>query len=167
MTPPSLPMSPQTSPEAPHGPAEPLVLRMTRTFAALRDAVFRAFTDEAELVRWWGPEGYDVPELRLDPRPGGAWRTCMRAPDGELHCVGGVYREFVPPERLVMTWTWESDSMAGLETLVTLEFRAKGEGTELVLTHEGLPRPEARDKHEEGWTGCLAGLERHLAGEAE
>ena len=72
MTPPSLPMSPQTSPEAPHSPAEPLVLRMTRSFAAPRDAVFRAFTDEAELVRWWGPEGHDVPELRLDPRPGGA-----------------------------------------------------------------------------------------------
>ena len=155
--------SPQTSPEPSGAAAESLVLRLTRTFAAPRDAVFRAFTDPAELVRWWGPEGFDVPELRLDPRPGGAWRTCMRAPDGTLYCVGGVYREFLPPERLVLTWTWESDSMAGVETLVTLEFRERGEGTELVLTHEGLPRPEARDKHGEGWRGCLDCLERHLA----
>lgn len=165
MTAPSPSTSPQMSPEPSERGAASLVLRLTRTFAAPREAVFRAFTDAAELVRWWGPEGFDVPELRLDPRPGGAWRTCMRAPDGALAYVGGVYREVRPPERLVMTWTWESDSMAGVETLVTLEFRDRGEGTELVLTHEGLPRPEARDKHAEGWRGCLTCLERHLAGE--
>ena len=153
--------SPQTSPET--VPGEALTLRLTRRFAAPRARVFQAFTEEAELVRWWGPEGFDVPELRLDPRPGGAWRTCMRAPDGKVYCVGGVYRVFEPPARLVMTWTWESDSMAGVETLVTLEFREDDGGTELVLTHEGLPRPEARDKHEEGWTGSFACLERHLA----
>jgi uncharacterized protein YndB with AHSA1/START domain len=139
---------------------------MTRVFAAPREAVFRAFTDEAELVRWWGPEGVDVPELRLDPRPGGTWRICMRTPAGEINCVGGVYREFVRPDRLVMTWTWESESMAGVETLVTLEFYDRGQETELSLTHEGFPRPEARDKHQGGWTGCFASLDRHLAGEA-
>ncbi len=161
-----LPTSPQTNPETTGHPAGALVLTMSRRFAAPREAVFRAFTEESELVRWWGPEGFDVPELRLDPRPGGAWRTCMRAPDGELYCVGGIYRVFDPPERLVMTWTWESDSMAGVETLVTLEFRESGEGTELILTHEGLPRSEASDKHAEGWTGCLDCLERHLAAAA-
>ncbi len=150
----------QTSPEADKGRP---VLRLRRRFAASRERLFRAFVEEGELVRWWGPEGFDVPELRLDPREGGSWRISMRAPDGAIYCLGGVYREVRPPEHLVMTWTWESDSMAGVETLVTLEFRDLGQESELLVTHEGFPRETARDRHEEGWSGGLDCLERHLA----
>ena len=139
------------------------VLRMTRRFAAPREAVFDAFTDVKQIMLWWGPEGFDVPEADLDPRTGGAWRICMRTPNGEVFCVGGVYREFVRPERLVLTWAWESDTMADVETLVTLEFDEMDGGTELRLLHEGFPRPEARDKHQEGWTGCFASVTSNWA----
>ena len=32
------------------------VLRMTRRFAAPREAVFDAFTDVKQIMLWWGPE---------------------------------------------------------------------------------------------------------------
>ncbi len=139
-----------------------VTLGLTRHFKAPREIVFRAFTDPSELVRWWGPEGMDVPEIHLDVRPGGKWRTCMRSSEGSLHCVGGVYREIVPPKRLVMTWTWEQGDLEGRETLVTLEFADSNGGTELRLTHERLPSESSRDAHRGGWSSSLDCLERYL-----
>ena len=73
----------------PHGAAEP-VLRLERTFAAPRAAVFRAWTEPEQLVKWWGPRDFTVPVCEIDLRRGGTWRTCMRDADGGEHYVGGV-----------------------------------------------------------------------------
>ena len=156
-------MTTKTMATANEEPAESAVLRITRHFAAPRDKVFRAFTESEAMVQWWGPEGMDVPEISLDVRPGGAWRTVMRSPKGELHIVGGVYREISPPERLVYTWVWEKDDWDGRETLVTLEFHERGGETELVLIHEQLPSADSRDHHELGWTSCFNCLQQYLA----
>ena len=152
----------QSETERPTGAQADTTLRMSRVIAASRLRVFRAFTDPSHLVRWWGPEGYDVPEIRLDPRPGGEWRTCMRSPTGSQHCVGGVYKEVSPPERLVLTWIWDGEDMDGLETLVTLEFHEAAGGTELRLTHEALPSVSSRDKHGGGWGSSFDCLEAFL-----
>jgi uncharacterized protein YndB with AHSA1/START domain len=82
-------------------------LWMSRRFNAPRERVFRALTDARQLARWWGPKGFTVPDLALDVRPGGAWRTTVRSPDGQDHIVSGVYRDIMPPSRLVFTWGWE------------------------------------------------------------
>ncbi len=146
--------------------AADVTLSLSRHFKAPRETVFRAFTDPNELVRWWGPEGMDVPEIHLDVRPGGKWRTCMRSSEGNVHNVGGVYREIVPPERLVMTWTWEQGDLEGREMLVTLEFAESNGGTELRLTHAQLPSESWRDAHRGGWSSSLDCLERYLREEA-
>ena len=85
----------------------------------------------------------------------------MKSPDGEEHDVSGVYREVIPNERLVYTWAWKSTPER--ESLVTVELREKGDATELTLTHERFADSEARDRHQEGWTGCLDRLQRALA----
>lgn len=89
----------------------------------------------------------------------------MKAPDGETHTVTGVYREVTAPEKLVFTWAWEEGGGCGdsaneqpVETLMTVEFREKGQTTKVGLTHELFPNIESRDKHNEGWSGCLARL---------
>ena len=50
-------------------PATEIDLHLERHFAARPERVFQALTDPAELVRWWGPEGFTVPECELDVRP--------------------------------------------------------------------------------------------------
>jgi uncharacterized protein YndB with AHSA1/START domain len=100
-------------------------------------------------------------EVVADLHVGGRYRIVMHAPDGETHRVGGVYREIVPGRRLVYTWAWESTPER--ESLVTVEFRPDGGGTEVLLTHERFADRTARDKHDEGWTGCLDRLSRHLS----
>jgi len=80
---------------------------ITRTFDAPRDLVFKAFTDPVLLPNWWGPRGYETLVDKLDVRPGGVWRFVQLAPDGSEHPFNGVFKEVVPPERLVFTFEYE------------------------------------------------------------
>lgn len=143
-------------------PTTDIDLRLERHFAARPERVFQALIDPAELVRWWGPEGFTVPECALDVRPGGAWRTCMRSPEGSLHCVEGVYHVIEPPRRLVFTWSWETVD-APHETLVTIELAPRDGGTDLTLHHQGFESESSRDKHAGGWGGCFDCLVHYLS----
>jgi uncharacterized protein YndB with AHSA1/START domain len=138
-------------------------LWMSRRLKAPRERVFRALTDAEQLVKWWGPKGFTVPELALDVRPGGAWRTTMRSPDGKDHIVSGVYRDIVPPSRLVFTWGWETSGERGHETVVTIELFEIADGTRLELRQEVFDSVDSRDRHEHGWAGCFDCLEGALA----
>ena len=87
----------------------------------------------------------------------------MLAPDGDHMFVKGVFREILPPRRLVMTWEWEQTSMDGEVSTVTVEFRRSGKGTEIDLLHEGFGSEDVGARHQGGWEGCLASLDEHLA----
>ena len=137
-------------------------LALVRKLDAAPGKVWRALTEPELLKQWMAPD----PATRcrvaeIDLRVGGRYRIVMRPADGEEHDVRGVYREIVPNKKLVYTWAWKSTLER--ESLVTIELRAAGGGTELTLKHEQFADEEARDKHQHGWTGCLAGLERFLA----
>ena len=136
------------------------VLRLSRRLKAPREAVFRAFTDPVELAKWFGPEGVDVENVRIDLRPGGSYSVEFHGKDGEVIPLSGIYREITPPRRLVMTWTWAGTDMAGVETLVTIELAEADGETELTLTHEKLPNKEFFDRHSQGWTSTFDCLDR-------
>ena len=48
------------------------------------------------------------------------------------------------------------------DTLVTVEIRADGDGSTLHLTHTKLEQEAVRQRHHQGWVGCLDSLARHL-----
>ena len=83
-------------------------IRMTRLFDAPRHLVFEAMSRPEHIRQWWGRlgDGYSVPVCEVDLRPGGAWRFVNRHPKGEA-VFYGVYREIVPPERVVFTEIFE------------------------------------------------------------
>jgi uncharacterized protein YndB with AHSA1/START domain len=112
-------------------------------------------------MRWFHP-GADMrtPLATVDLRVGGRYRIVMLEPGGVEHRVGGVYREIVPNRRLVFTWAWESAPEN--ETLVTVSMMPRDGGTLLTLTHEGFAERAGRDRHRQGWDGCLGTLARHL-----
>jgi uncharacterized protein YndB with AHSA1/START domain len=142
------------APGSPSAPTTPLTLRLTRTFPAPCEKVFRAWTDPNALKRWAAPGERTAPVVEVDLRPGGRYRIDMRAPDGSVDRVTGVYRTVDPPHRLVYTWYWETKPEMG-ETLVTVEFQAQAGATQVTLTHERFPNNEVRDRHEHGWGGCM------------
>ncbi len=146
--------NPKTSPAT--------TLRVARTFAAPREKVFRAWTDPEELKKWFGPVGYSTLIAEVDLRVGGKYRLGMRKlPGGDIFYLTGTYREVRTPEKLVYTWFWENEPELG-ETLVTVEFRARGNSTEVVVTHELFPNQKMRDDHDKGWNSCLDRLPQAL-----
>jgi uncharacterized protein YndB with AHSA1/START domain len=135
-------------------------LVIERVFKASPERVFRAWTDPAVLVTWWGPEGFTTPEFAFDLRTGGAWRTVMRSPDGTPHPVSGIYRAIDPPKRLVITWAWEEDGKRGHETEIEVTFVAIESGTRMRLVQRLFQSPAVRDRHQDGWTRSFDKLER-------
>ncbi len=129
-------------------------LTINRTLQAPVEAVYAAWTDPAQIVRWFAPSDdfrCEVPEC--DVRVGGRYTVLMHSPDGERHCVSGEYREVVANERLVFSWFWETTPER--VSLVTVTMRDMAGATRLQLVHEQFADEAARDRHNKGWTGCL------------
>ena len=136
-------------------------LSLVRKLDAAPGKVWRAITEPEMLKRWMGPDdAFKVPTAEIELRVGGRYRIVMISPDGEEHDVRGAYREIVPNKKLVYTWAWKTTPER--ESLVTIELRSAGSGTELTLRHEQFADAEARDRHQHGWMGCLARLEKAL-----
>jgi uncharacterized protein YndB with AHSA1/START domain len=141
------------------------VLVIERVFNAPRALVFKVWTDPAHKARWYGPCGFVATHLEADLRPGGKWRTCIRRDDnGAELWHGGVYREVVPPERLVFTFAWDTaQGMPDHETLVTITFAERQGQTLMTLRQEVFDTVEARDSHNGGWTSVIDEFAEYLA----
>jgi len=135
-------------------------LEIRRTFKAPREKVFAAWTKAEGLSQWHAPTPEHKAQAQVDLRVGGKYRIKITHAKGAVHTAVGVYREIIEPEKLVYSWSWEDGSVT--DTLVTVDFHDRGGATEVVLTHEFMPDQEWRDKHAQGWTGCLAALENYL-----
>jgi uncharacterized protein YndB with AHSA1/START domain len=117
---------------------------MSRDFSAPRPLVFDAWTKPHLLKRWYGADGWTLTVCEIDPRPGGAWRYVSHGPDGATMTQRGSFREFVPPERIVATQTFDPP-FEGAESLVTTRFEASAGGTTVTVTVV-YPTAAARDE---------------------
>jgi uncharacterized protein YndB with AHSA1/START domain len=143
--------------------ADDRTLVIERVFDAPVDFVWKCWTEQKHLEKWSAPRGFTIPHAEGDLRPGGKWRCCMRAPNGNELWLGGVYREIVPHKLIVMTHAWEEDGVPGHETLVTVRFTATGGTTKVTLTQTGFDSAGSRDGHAGGWNECFDLLAEHLA----
>lgn len=148
-------------------PAEQRVLVLTRLLAAPRSLVFKVWTQPEHLARWWGPNNFTLPFCEVDFREGGAYKFCMRAPDGSDHWVWGSYCEIVEPERLAFTWhrtQVPAEENPWATTLVTVTFAEQAGKTLLTLHQATFQKTEERDEHQGGWTECLDRLATYVTG---
>ncbi|PHQ69574.1 MAG: type III effector protein [Sneathiella sp.] len=142
-------------------------LTLSHTFHVSAERLFDAWTDPSLVAQWFGPAGFTLSGAETDLTVGGAYRFRMQPPEGEAFDHYGVYKVIDRPSRLAFTWILENQSCEGsddlnCETLVTLDFIEKGDKTELVITHEGLPTEKAREGHTFGWTSSLECLEQMI-----
>jgi uncharacterized protein YndB with AHSA1/START domain len=146
-------------------PASDRELLIQRVLSAPRPLVFKMWTQPEHVVRWWGPKDWTSPAAKMDVRPGGAYRVCIRSPEGTELWIDGVFQEVIEPERLVFTFRWDSDEpiVPKHQTIVTIDFEERG-GKTLLTFHQGMfDVVEDRDSHHSGWSGCLDKLEALLA----
>jgi uncharacterized protein YndB with AHSA1/START domain len=129
-------------------------ISITRDFAAPRTLVFDAHTKPEHVSQWLlGPEGWTMPVCEIDLRPGGSWHFVWRRDDGTEMEMSGVYREVVPPERIVNTERWGPEWP---ETVNTVRF-TEDDGTTKVTQTVRYPSKEARDAALA--TGMMTGVE--------
>lgn len=156
-----------------------------RIFNAPRESVWKAWTDPYTVKKWWGPEGFTAPSIKIDLRVGGKYIFCMHGPKGsefdkDLYSAG-IYKEIIPMEKLVVTdyfsdknGTKVNPVSVGMspnmpdETNVITSFENVGQGKTKV-TIEYL-RPKSYAQFEEmlksgmvdGWNSSLNKLEKYL-----
>jgi uncharacterized protein YndB with AHSA1/START domain len=155
---------------------------ISRVLDAPRDLVWKAFTDPERMKQWWGPKGFTVIHSKMDLRVGGTYHYGMKAPDGTPMWGKFVFREIVPPERMVfissfaddagatarhpghMAWPLEMlsvftfDELPGGKTRFTVRWAPHNATADETNTFE-----DGRDSMRMGWSGTLEQLEAYLA----
>jgi len=140
---------------------------LTRVFDAPRSRVFDCWTRAEHLSHWFGPKNFTIHSCETDPRPGGVFKLCMRAPDGKDYWVRGQFREMDFPHHLVITCA--ADDEKGVEqlqevievtfteadgrTTVSLNARARGPSDEAAAMLRGMDK---------GWAQTVDRLGAHL-----
>lgn len=124
---------------------------------ANRSRVFDAWTDPESIVLWWGPPGVRCTHADIDLRVGGSFLIVNKLPDGSFIRITGIYETIERPQRLVHSWTVDTTT-AQPDERVEIDFTARDGGTDISITHTGIPTPDLRAGHRAGWLGCLDGL---------
>ena len=120
---------------------------MTRAFNAPRKLVWDAMTNPAMIPRWlFSPPGWKMTTCEGEPRVGGSYRWAWNDENGNLALViHGVFREVVPPSRIVHTEIMEMGSCGPCgELLATIELTETNGVTHMKMTLS-FDSKEARD----------------------
>lgn len=153
---------------------------IARTFDAPRDLVWKAWTEQGRLMEWFGPKGSTMTHAKLDLRPGGVFHYGLRMPNGDEIWGKWVFREIVPPDRLVLVSSF-SDANGGItrhpmaptwpaEMLTRTTFAERDGKT--TITIEWRPLNAAAEERDEfvnrkpsmsqGWGGTFEQLDEYL-----
>lgn len=137
------------------------ILVVRRLLNAEVERVFDAWTDPEQVMKWWGPTGVVCTSAEIDLRVGGSYRIANLRPDGTTLWISGEFEEITPPS--LLRYSWRVDELPDSVQRVSVSFQPVGDQTEVTILHEYIPVP-AREMHEQGWVGCLDGLEEYVQG---
>jgi uncharacterized protein YndB with AHSA1/START domain len=147
-------------------------LVMTRVFDASVEQVWKAWSDAADVMRWWGPTGFTCPLAEIAFREGGTSLVAMRPPkefgNQDLYSTW-AYRKIVPIERIEYIHNLADKdgnkvdpTALGMppdfpqDQLHTITFKAlDANKTELTVTEHDWPQGEMVKMSEMGMNQCL------------
>ncbi len=141
-------------------------LVISRVLRSPRAAVWQAWTDPALLRQWWCPKPWTTEVRAFDLRPGGAFYTFMRGPDGGSSDNPGCFLEIVPRSRIVfssmLVASWRP-ATPWMPFTAIISMADEGQGTRYSATVMH-PDQATRDQHEQmgffdGWNTCIDQLD--------
>jgi uncharacterized protein YndB with AHSA1/START domain len=138
----------------------PVVLTVTRDFAAPPERVFDAWLDPAVARRFLfaTPDG-EMLTCEIDARVGGRGLIVERRRSGDAH-HHLQFEVIERPNRLVFLFRADP-AEEGQWTRVSIEIEPLGDGARLTLTHDMDPQWAAyEDQTRKGWTMILGSLAR-------
>src|SRR5262249_9104994 len=138
-------------PDSPPMQAPDQQVVITRVFDAPRELVFRAWTEPAQVAKWFGPQGFDIPpdSVVVDLHVGGRFELRMvRSEKGFEMALAYEILELVEPELLVLRHDAKPELGIPTATVTRVEFHDENAKTRMVLT-DG---PYTESAHAEaGW----------------
>lgn len=142
-------------------------LAVERRIGAPVELVWRAWTDPVHLKQWWCPKPWTTPEVEMDLRPGGIFRTVMQSPEGERFDNAGIFVGVEPQAWIAWTSALlpgyrpapDAPHCGGIAMTAGIEFRPDGAGTHYIATVLHSDKA-ARERHEEmgfhdGWATVI------------
>lgn len=131
--------------------------------------VFAAFAQADKKRKWYAEGDHELEEYVMDFKVGGGERLRYRFKEGhpiagmEIENVGS-YKDIVPEQRIVEASSMRLNGTVISVTLVTLEFREKDGGTDLVCTHQGVfyEGSGGWEMRKQGWESLFAKLAKAL-----
>jgi uncharacterized protein YndB with AHSA1/START domain len=141
-------------------------LIISRVLRAPRAALWQAWTDPELLAQWWCPKPWTTEVRAFDLRPGGAFYTFMRGPDGGSSDNPGCFLEVVPRSRIVFSsmliasWRPATPWMP-FTAVISMADESQGTRYTATVMH---PDQASRDQHEQmgffdGWNTCIDQLD--------
>ena len=122
--------------------------------------VFRALTQEQELIRWWGSEeAYTVKACHIDLREGGTWAFEAEDVRGRPFTISAQILRLDPPHFLELRWqaSWAPSQI----TIVQFTLQSEGNATRLKLHHSGFQQGAGGiDTHVWAWRSVLGWAHR-------
>ncbi|CAN5245257.1 SRPBCC domain-containing protein [soil metagenome] len=131
-------------------------LKIQRTVSASVERVYKAWTDPEQMRRWFGCQYVTGIKVVQNLSVGGQYQVQMTTdPDGVVITVHGVYQEVIPNAKLVYTWNSDSVEYPAADTMICVQFIARGQGTEIVLEHTNFALEKSVEGHSLGWTASF------------
>ncbi|GAA4845427.1 SRPBCC family protein [Paenibacillus vulneris] len=129
-----------------------------KTYTASPERVYHAWSNPAAKAKW-----FSKPDI-FDFRVGGREYSSGGPPEGPVFTFDAIYQELVPEQRIVYTYTLDSDGKRFSVSTTTVELIQTGDGTKLIFTEQGAffdghDTPEVR---EHGTTIMLDALGKAL-----
>lgn len=135
-----------------------------RVIGAKREKIWKAWTEQEQVAKWWGPKGFKSTFKEFSVEPGGVWDFVMHGPDGENYPNTVIFKEVTEPERLVYSHGGSRD--LGLEDFTsTVTFEEIEPKKTRVTMRASFVSPEERGKQEA--FGAVEGGKETLARLAE
>jgi uncharacterized protein YndB with AHSA1/START domain len=153
----------------------------TRAVDAPRELVWKAYSEAERLAQWWGPKGCKLTVSSLDFRPGGIFHYGMEWSTGNVMWGRFVYREMVPPERLVFVTSFSDEKGSvtrapfnehwPLEVLNVMTFEDVRGKTKITIRSTPIDSTEEErkafesffDSMKQGYGGTFDKLDAYLA----
>lgn len=102
-----------------------------RIYAASPARVYQAWSDANSKAKW-----FSKPEI-FDFRVGGREYSSGGPPEGPVFTYDAYYQEIVPEERIVYSYSLDSDDIRMSVSITTVELIPTEGGTRLVFTEQG------------------------------
>lgn len=147
-------------------------LTIEKVFNVPPQIVWKAWTDQNEVAKWWGPEGFTTPVLQINPKVGGKIYLEMEdaaglIQKGERFPMSGEFKELTPTSKIVYSADALLNGKPMIESTITVTLEpVEGGKTKMnlhvVITNSTPEAEKSLEGMDAGWNQSIDKLAKYL-----